>query len=131
MSTSKYALCTVQFKIYGITFYTIHCILYTIHLKLFTIYCTLYHGLATFTEVTFVNVHHVQMSTFVIEVYPWFCLSHCTTKIIENTGCGIMSVSHTPNQALLRTLVMLNLGLRPSFNITQCSQLVLVWGMGH
>ena len=33
---------------------------------------TLYHGLATFTEVTFVNVHHAQMSTFVIEVYIWY-----------------------------------------------------------
>ena len=42
-----------------------------------------------------------------------------------------MSVSQTPNQALLRTLVMLNTGLRPSFNITQCSQQGLVWGMGH
>ena len=30
------------------------------------------------------------------------------------------------DQAMLRTLVMLNLGLRPSFNITQCSQLGLV-----
>ena len=48
-----------------------------------------------------------------------------------NTGCGIMSVSHTSNQALLRTLVMLNSGLRPSSNITQCSQLCLFWGIGH
>ena len=48
-----------------------------------------------------------------------------------NTGCGIMSVSHTPNQALLRALVMFNSGLRPSFNITQCSKVDLVWGMGH
>ena len=60
----------------------------------------------------------------------WFCLSvqlvTSLLRLIENTGCGIMSVSHTPNQALLRTLVMLNSGLRPSFNITQCSQLGLV-----
>ena len=35
-------------------------------------YSTLYHGLATFTEVTFVNVHPAQMSTFVIEVYLWY-----------------------------------------------------------
>ena len=42
-----------------------------------------------------------------------------------------MSVSHTPNHALLRTLVMLNSGLRPSFDIDQCSQLGLVWGTGH
>ena len=65
----------------------------------------------------------------------WFCLSVqlVTTllRVIENTGCGIMSVSHTPNQAMLRTLVMLNSGLCPSFNITQCSQLGLVWVMGH
>ena len=53
------------------------------------------------------------------------------SRIIEITGCGIMSVSHTPNQALLRTLEMLNSGLRPSFNISQCSQLSLVLGMGH
>ena len=42
-----------------------------------------------------------------------------------------MSVFYTPNQASLRTLVILNSGLRPKFNITQCSQLGLVWGMGH
>ena len=35
---------------------------------LFTADYTLYHGLATFTEVTFVDVHNAQMSTFVIEV---------------------------------------------------------------
>ena len=33
---------------------------------------TLYHGLAIYTEVTFVNVHHAQMSTFVIEVCLWY-----------------------------------------------------------
>ena len=33
---------------------------------------TLYHSLATFREVTFVNVHHAQMSTFVIEVCLWY-----------------------------------------------------------
>ena len=64
-----------------------------------------------------------------------FCLGvNLVTSLlssIENTGCGIMSLSHTPKQALLRTLVMLNLGLRPSLNITQCSQVGLVWGMGH
>ena len=36
------------------------------------LYFTLYHGLATFTDVTFVNVHQAQMSTFVIEVYIWY-----------------------------------------------------------
>ena len=35
-------------------------------------YSTLYNGLATFTEVTFVNVHHAQMPTFVIEVCLWY-----------------------------------------------------------
>ena len=33
---------------------------------------SLYHGLATFTEVKFVNVHQAQMSTFVIEVCLWY-----------------------------------------------------------
>ena len=32
----------------------------------------LYHGLATFAEVTFVDVYHTQISTVVIEVYPWY-----------------------------------------------------------
>ena len=84
------------------------------------------------------NVHHAQMSTFVIKVclrYTGFVnsvhLIILLRRLIENTGCGIMSVSHTPNQASLRTLVMLNSGLRPSFNITQFSQLGVVWGMGH
>ena len=36
------------------------------------VHSTLYHGLATFTEVTFVNVPHAQMSTFVIEVCLWY-----------------------------------------------------------
>ena len=70
-----------------------------------------------------------------VSVVHWFCLSvqlvTSLLRIMKNTGCGIMSVSHNPNQALLRTLVTLNLGLRPSFNITQCSQLTLVWGMEH
>ena len=42
-----------------------------------SVYYTLYHGLAIYTELTFVNVHHAQMSTFVIEVCLWyigFCL---------------------------------------------------------
>ena len=37
--------------------------LYTVHF---------YHGLTTFTDVTFVNVHHADMSTFVIEVCLWY-----------------------------------------------------------
>ena len=41
---------------------------------------TLYHGLATFTEVTFVNVHHAQMSTFVCLWYIGF-VTVSTTKI--------------------------------------------------
>ena len=32
----------------------------------------LYHGLAIYTEVTFVAVHQAQMSTFVIEVCLWY-----------------------------------------------------------
>ena len=40
----------------------------------------LYHGLATFTEVTFVNVHHVQISTFVCLWYIGF-VTVSTTKI--------------------------------------------------
>ena len=75
-----------------------------------------YHSQATFTELTFVNVHHAHMSTFVIEVcLSRFCLSDQLVTVllrsIENTGCGIMSVSDTPNQALQRTLFMLNSGL--------------------
>ena len=65
----------------------------------------------------------------------WFCLSvQLVTpiqRLIESTDCVILSVSHTPNQALLRTLEVLNLGLRPLFNITECSQLGLVRDMGH
>ena len=38
--------------------------------------------------------------------------------------------AHTLNQAS-RTLVIINSGLRPSFNITKCSHLGLVWGRGH
>ena len=33
--------------------------------------------------------------------------------VVENTGCGIMSVSHTPNQARLRTLSNVELGAAP------------------
>ena len=36
------------------------------------LHCALYHGLGTFTEVTFVDVHHAQMSTSVIEVCLWY-----------------------------------------------------------
>ena len=50
----------------------------------------------------------------------WLYLSvHSVTLLlrwIDNTGFGIMSVSHTSNQALLRTLIMLNSELRPSFS---------------
>ena len=62
-----------------------------------------------------------------------FCLSvHLITllpRLMDDTGCGIMLVSHTQNQALLTTLVTLNSGLHPLFNITQCPKLGLVWGM--
>ena len=44
-------------------------------------YIPLYHSLAIYTEVTFVNVHHAQMSTFVIEV----CLLYIGF-VLENTG---------------------------------------------
>ena len=47
-----------------------------------TVHCTLYHGLATFTEVTFVNVHHAQMSTLVIEV----CLCYIGFVIVFNSS---------------------------------------------
>ena len=49
------------------------------------------------------NVHHAQMSTLVIEVclVHGFCFSvHFIISLrilIENIGCGIMSVSHTPS----------------------------------
>ena len=54
-------------------------------------------------------------------VYPcdwsvvyWYCLSvqlvTSLLRLIENTGFGIMSVYHNQNQALLRTLAMLNSG---------------------
>ena len=73
---------------------------------------SLYHGLAIYTEVTFVNVHHAHMSTFVIKVclrYTGFVnsvhLIILLRRLIENTGCGIMSVSHTTNWAELRTLI--------------------------
>ena len=49
----------------------------------------LYHGLATFTEVTFLDVHHARMSTFVIEVCLW-CIglvTVSTTKI--NIKCRL------------------------------------------
>ena len=42
-----------------------------------------------------------------------------------------MSVTHTPNQTLLKTLVMLNSGLRPSLNITQVFKLGPFLGKGH
>ena len=91
-----------------------------------------YHGLAIYKEVTIVDVYLCDWS---VSMVHWFCVSvHLIIslqRLIENTGCGIMSLSHTPNQASLRTRVMLNSGLRPSFNITQCSQLSLVWGMEH
>ena len=77
------------------------------------------------------DVHHAQMSTFGTLVCLRVHLVSSLPRLIDNTGFGIMSVSHTPNQALLRTLVMLNSGLRPLFNVTQCSQLGLVWGIGH
>ena len=47
---------------------TVHFTLYNIN----SVHYTLYHGLATFTEVTFVNVHHAQMSTLAIEVFLWY-----------------------------------------------------------
>ena len=67
--------------------------------------------------------------------FTWTLFTHsyvfASLKCRENTGCGILSVYHTSNQALLKTLVMLNSGLRPTFNITQCSQLCLFWGIWH
>ena len=36
------------------------------------LYFTSYHGLAIYAEVTFLNVHHEQMSTFVIQVCLWY-----------------------------------------------------------
>ena len=59
------------------------------------------------------------MSTFLIEVcicFIGFVLvmgSFFHYKEIENTGCGIISVSHTPTKASLRTLVMLKLWAAP------------------
>ena len=38
----------------------------------YRVHRALYHSLATFREETFLNVHHAQMSTFVIEVYLWY-----------------------------------------------------------
>ena len=129
----QYALCRKQYKIFTIQF--IVCSLHRAVCSEKIFRCSeqyaLYHGLDSFTEVTFLNVDHAQMSTFVIEVCLSVQLVTSLLRLIENTDCGIMSVSHTPNQALLRTLVMLSSGLRPSFNITQCSQLGLVWGMGQ
>ena len=81
------------------------------------------------------TVHRCLPLCFSVSRVSWFCL--CVyliislRRLIENNDCGVMSVSHTTNQALPKTLLMLNSGLRPSFNITQCSQLGLVWGMGH
>ena len=55
----------------------------------------------------------------------WFCLGvHLIVslrKIKEYTSCGIMSVSHTPNQASQSNVE----------RGAQCSQLGIVWGMGH
>lgn len=39
---------------------------------LYRVHCSLYHSLAIYTEVTFVDVPHAQMSTFVIEVCLWY-----------------------------------------------------------
>ena len=39
--------------------------------------------------------------------------------LVENTGCGIMSVSHTPKEARLRTLSIVGLGLGCG-NLIQC-----------
>ena len=46
--------------VYTVNINSIH---YNVHYS--SVHHTLYHDLATFTGVTFVNVHHVQMSTFV------------------------------------------------------------------
>ena len=42
-----------------------------------------------------------------------------------------VSVSHTPNQAQLRTLSNVERGAQPRVQHYQCSQRGLVWGMGH
>ena len=57
------------------THYTLHTTHYTLHTTRYTLqtnHYTQYQGLAIFTEVTFVDVHHAQMSTFVIEVCLWY-----------------------------------------------------------
>ena len=97
------------------TLHTVHSTFHTEHFKLYNEYITLYiiPGPG--------NLHRGN----ICQCYP--CRS---STIWQRTGCSIMSVSHTPNQAS-RTQVILNSGLRPSFNITQCSHLVLFWGMGH
>ena len=49
--------------------------------------------------------------------------SYCTVNTV--------SVSHTPNQAELRTLSNVERGAEPQVQHFQCSQQGLVWGMGH
>ena len=42
----------------------------------------------------------------------------------------ISAVSNIPHQAQLRTQSNVKQGVQPNFNITQCSEAVLVWGIG-
>ena len=53
------------------------------------VYYSLYHGLATFTEVIFVNVHHAQMSTFVMEVCLWYIGFVTLSTIKINRKCRL------------------------------------------
>ena len=45
--------------------------------------------------------------------------------------CQLSNMDSKDMMSNERILVILNSGLRPLFNIIQCSQLGLVWGMGH
>ena len=49
---------------------------------------------------------------------------------VYNVWC-IVLVSHTPNQAEMRTLSNVERGAQPRVQYYQCSQQGLVWGMGH
>ena len=77
------------------------------------------------------DVHHAQMSTFVIEVclwyigFSWCSYNHFTTKIIRKKQfLYIVSVAY-PKAGLAENTGNVKL-MRPSFNITLCAQLGLV-----
>ena len=46
------------------------CVMFRV--EVYSFHYTLYHGQAIYTEVTFVDFHHTQKSTFVIEVCLWY-----------------------------------------------------------